>query len=44
MILGWAVFGDLPGPITLLGAGLIVGTGLYTLHRERVLARQVSGR
>ena len=24
MILGWAVFGDLPGPITLLGAGLIV--------------------
>lgn len=39
MILGWAVFGDLPGPITLLGAGLIVGTGVYTLHRERVVAR-----
>lgn len=40
MILGWAVFGDLPGPITLLGAGLIAGTGIYTLHRERITARR----
>lgn len=39
MILGWAVFGDLPGPITLLGAALIVATGMYTLHRERVVSR-----
>ena len=39
MILGYFVFGDLPGPITLLGAALIVGTGLYTLHRERLTGR-----
>lgn len=36
MILGYAVFGDLPGPVTMVGAALIVATGLYTLHRERV--------
>ena len=37
MILGYAVFSELPGPMTLMGAGLIVATGLYTLHRERVV-------
>jgi len=35
LLLGFVVFGDLPGPLTLLGAGLIVGAGLYTLYRER---------
>lgn len=33
---GWLVFGDLPDLWTLAGSGLIVGSGLYALHRERV--------
>jgi len=38
LILGWLVFGDWPAPLTLLGAALVVGTGLFTLYRERRLA------
>lgn len=33
--LGWAVFGDWPDMITLAGAALVVGAGLFTLFRER---------
>lgn len=36
LILGFAVFGDLPGPLTILGAVVVVASGLYTLHRQRV--------
>ncbi len=36
--LGWAVFGDWPDAVTMLGAALVVGAGLFTLFRER--ARQ----
>ncbi|WP_170457421.1 DMT family transporter [Ruegeria arenilitoris] len=35
--LGWAVFGDWPDRITMLGAALVVTAGLFTLFRERVL-------
>lgn len=38
LLLGFLVFGDWPDGITLLGAGLIVGTGLYTLWRETRVA------
>ena len=34
LLLGWAVFGEWPKPLTLLGAALVAGTGLYTLWRE----------
>lgn len=34
MLLGWAVWGDIPALSTLLGAALIVAAGLYILHRE----------
>ncbi|WP_179381575.1 DMT family transporter [Jannaschia marina] len=34
LLLGWFVFGDWPKPMTLMGAALIAGTGLYTLFRE----------
>ena len=34
MIAGWIVFGDWPSPTMLAGAGLVVGSGLYILHRE----------
>ena len=34
-ILGFLVFGDLPGTNTLAGSALIVAGGLYMVHRER---------
>ncbi|MCG8360647.1 MAG: DMT family transporter [Kiloniellales bacterium] len=37
---GFVVFGDLPDVTTVLGAGLIVASGLYILHRERLAARR----
>ena len=33
--LGWAVFGDWPDAITMLGGALVVGAGMFTLFRER---------
>jgi drug/metabolite transporter (DMT)-like permease len=38
--IGWVVFSDAPGWSTLVGAALIVASGLYILHREIVRARQ----
>lgn len=38
ILLGWLVFGDIPGPMMLLGAGIIVASGLFVLHREQVRA------
>ncbi|WP_299612693.1 DMT family transporter [uncultured Tateyamaria sp.] len=40
LILGFVVFGDWPDALTLVGAGIVVATGLFTLYRER----RVSGR
>jgi drug/metabolite transporter (DMT)-like permease len=37
---GFLVFGSVPDGWTLLGASVIVASGLYTAHRERVRARQ----
>ena len=34
LMLGWLVFGEWPKPLTLIGAALIAGTGIYTLWRE----------
>ena len=34
--LGFLVFGNLPDRWTLTGAGIIIASGLYTAHRERV--------
>ncbi|MGB0853386.1 MAG: DMT family transporter [Pikeienuella sp.] len=36
LILGAVVFGEVPGPLTLLGAAIVAGTGLYTFYRERL--------
>lgn len=38
-LLGFLVFGEIPEPIAILGAALIAGSGLYTVHRERIRAR-----
>lgn len=41
-ILGFLVFGDVPDVFTLLGAAIVIASGLYMLHRERVRARSAS--
>lgn len=40
MLLGLLAFGDFPGPVTLLGAGIVVAAGVFTFYRERALARR----
>lgn len=40
-LLGYLVFQDFPNALTLLGIGIIIGAGLYMIHRERVTARQL---
>ena len=35
-VLGFLVFGNLPDGWTLAGAAIIIASGLYTAHRERV--------
>jgi drug/metabolite transporter (DMT)-like permease len=35
--LGYLVFGDVPDRYTIIGAAIIVASGLYILHRERQL-------
>jgi len=40
VIVGFAWFGDWPALTTWIGIALIVGSGLYALHRERVRARE----
>jgi S-adenosylmethionine uptake transporter len=40
LVLGWLAFGDWPAPLTLIGAGIIVATGIFTLYRERQLLRR----
>lgn len=43
LILGLVVFGDFPTPLTLLGAAIVVATGLFTLWREARLRRAPGG-
>jgi drug/metabolite transporter (DMT)-like permease len=40
LVLGFAIFSDLPNAWTLAGAGIVVASGLYLLHRERVRGRR----
>ncbi|MFD0859188.1 DMT family transporter [Roseovarius aquimarinus] len=42
LLLGWLVFGDWPEPLVLLGAGIVVASGIFTLYREARLGRQKS--
>ncbi|RMD93060.1 MAG: DMT family transporter [Alphaproteobacteria bacterium] len=39
LLVGIAVFGEWPDGATLIGAALVVATGLYTFYRERRVAR-----
>jgi S-adenosylmethionine uptake transporter len=41
IIFGFAAFGDVPNVHTLIGAGIIVGSGLFIFWREQRLGRSV---
>jgi drug/metabolite transporter (DMT)-like permease len=40
MLLGYFIFGDAPDAAMILGASVIVASGLYAFHRERIRNRQ----
>ncbi|MBR9652213.1 DMT family transporter [Thalassovita aquimarina] len=40
LVLGWFVFDDWPAPLTLLGAAIVVGSGIFMLYREGQIARR----
>jgi drug/metabolite transporter (DMT)-like permease len=39
--LGYVVFGDVPDRWTIAGSAIVIASGLYLLHRERVTGRAV---
>ena len=39
VMFGYAVFGDVPSPATIVGAAIIIGAGFYIFLRERDLGR-----
>ena len=41
-IYGFLVFNQLPDGWTLLGAAIIIATGIYTIHRETLVKRQAT--
>lgn len=41
-LIGFFAFGQLPDALTWTGAGIIIASGVYTLHRERIRARERS--
>jgi len=43
VVLGVIAFGEFPDALTLLGAAIIVASGIYTFQRERQLARRAAG-
>jgi drug/metabolite transporter (DMT)-like permease len=43
LFVGYAVFGDWPDLYACLGIGLIVASGLYTLHREQMRLKNDAG-
>lgn len=40
ILLGYMIFGDIPDGAMILGASVVVGSGLYTLYRERKVGRE----
>lgn len=42
ILLGWLVFADLPDRWTVLGAAIVVATGIYTLWQARPAPRQAA--
>lgn len=44
LAVGWAVWGTVPDGTAWVGIALLVGAGLYTVHRERARARERAAR
>lgn len=42
LLLGYWLWGDVPDALAWLGIALVIGAGLYTLHRELSATKQVS--
>lgn len=42
VVFGWLMFGDIPQPSIVIGAGLIVLSGLYIFFRENALKRRLA--
>lgn len=42
IIIGYVVFGDVPDLYTLLGAGIVVSSGLYVYYREQAVKRKAA--
>jgi drug/metabolite transporter (DMT)-like permease len=40
--LGYAVFGDVPDGYTLAGAAIVIASGLYIFHRERIRGPRIA--
>ncbi|MER8783978.1 DMT family transporter [Mesorhizobium sp. M1006] len=40
ILLGFTIFGDVPDLPMILGATIIIGSGLYALYRERIVGRR----
>lgn len=40
LLLGWVAFDEWPEPLTLLGATIVVGSGLFMLYREARMGRK----
>jgi drug/metabolite transporter (DMT)-like permease len=40
ILLGFVIFGDVPDMPMILGAMIIIGSGLYALYRERIVGRR----
>ena len=41
---GYLIFGEMPDGITFVGIAVLIGAGLYTLHRERIRLRTASAK
>lgn len=41
LLIGYFIFGDVPDTISMIGAVIVVASGLFTFYRERLAARKV---
>ena len=39
LLMGFLVFAEIPDTATVIGASLVIGSGIYTIYRERVVGR-----
>ena len=44
LVLGFLVWGDVPNPLAWTGIAMLIASGVYVLHRERVRARESAGK